>query len=318
MIKILQGNEEINSNGGNILIGALLQLKTLEKLNMMQTGRIKHGEIGHRDILKLAAGLLSLGRSNFADVELFCNDPLFKETLNLSKVPSAETLRQRLNDLALCNEDQTLIDDCVVEMLQKVRDFGKIETSYGQYIPLDIDVSVMLQPNCKKEGVSWIYHNAMGYAPIFCHVGTHRYMLANELRKGSQHSTKGAVEFVSRCIKNARRIGFSAEELLVRVNSGHDDADFRIGGPDAAADLKAVDPRQHDVQQSHLGIRVGPEPFQCLLAGLSLDHIVARPAEIDNNEAADAGFILQNQNFLHESSSISISCPLRTIPCRSG
>lgn len=226
MIKILQGNEEINSNGGNILIGALLQLKTLEKLNMMQTGRIKHGEIGHRDILKLAAGLLSLGRSNFADVELFCNDPLFKETLNLSKVPSAETLRQRLNDLALCNEDQTLIDDCVVEMLQKVRDFGKIETSYGQYIPLDIDVSVMLQPNCKKEGVSWIYHNAMGYAPIFCHVGTHRYMLANELRKGSQHSTKGAVEFVSRCIKNARRIGFSAEELLVRVNSGHDDADF--------------------------------------------------------------------------------------------
>lgn len=226
MIKIQQGNEEINSNGENILIGALLQLKSWKKLNMMQAGRIKHGEIGHRDILKIAAGLLSLGRSNFADIELFRKDSLFKEALMLSKVPSAETLRQRLNDLALCNDDQTLLDDCIVEMLQNVQEFGKIETPYAQYIPLDIDVSVMLQPNCKKEGVSWTYHNAMGYAPIFCHVGTYGYMLANELRQGSQHSANGAVEFVTRCIKNARKIGFSAKELLVRVDSGHDDADF--------------------------------------------------------------------------------------------
>ena len=59
MIKIQQGNEEINSNGGNILIGALLRLKSWERLNMIQTGRIKHGEMGHCDILKIAAGLLS-------------------------------------------------------------------------------------------------------------------------------------------------------------------------------------------------------------------------------------------------------------------
>ena len=132
MIKIRQGNEEINSNGGNILIGALLRLKSWERLNMIQTGRIKHGEMGHRDILKIATGLLSLGRSNFADIELFRKDPLFKESLCLAKVPSAETLRQRLNDLALCNGDQTLIDDCIVEMLQNVREFGKIETPYGE------------------------------------------------------------------------------------------------------------------------------------------------------------------------------------------
>lgn len=226
MIKIQQGREEINSNGGNILIGALLQLESLEKMNKMQTTRIKHGEIGHRDILKIAAALLSLGRSDFADIDLYRKDPLFKEALNLHKIPSAETLRQRLNDLSLCNEDQTLMDDCVIEMLKKVEDFGKIQTAYSQYIPLDIDVSVMLQPNCKKEGVSWTYHNENGYAPIFCHIGTHGYMLANELRNGSQHSANGAVEFVNRCIANAWQIELNPQELLVRVDSGHDDVEF--------------------------------------------------------------------------------------------
>lgn len=226
MIKIQQGREEINSNGGNILIGALLRLNSWEKTNRMQTKRIKHGEVSHGDILKIAAALLALGRNDFADVELFRKDPLFKEALNLRKIPSAATLRQRLNDLGASNENQTLIDDCLVEFLRKVDDFGSIETEYAQYIPLDIDVSVMLQPNCKKEGVGWTYHHANGYAPIFCHIGTQGYMLANELREGSQHSAKGAVEFVARCLDSAQRIGLRMEDLLVRVDSGHDDKNF--------------------------------------------------------------------------------------------
>ena len=76
MIKIQQGGEEINSNGGNILIGALLQLKSLDKMNTIQTKRIKHGEVSHCDILKIATALLALGRNDFADVDLYRNDCL--------------------------------------------------------------------------------------------------------------------------------------------------------------------------------------------------------------------------------------------------
>lgn len=226
MIKIQQGREEINSNGGNILIGALLQLEALKKMNKIQTTRVKHGKISHCDILKVAATMLSLGRSDFADVDLYRHDPLFKEALDLPKVPSAETLRQRLNDLGLCNKNQTLLDGCIVELLQKVADFGKIQTEHAQYIPLDMDVSVLLQPNCQKEGVSWTYHQAHGYAPIFCHIGTCGYMLSNELREGSQHSSKGAVEFLKRSIGLAKRIGLPTEQLLLRADSAHDDADY--------------------------------------------------------------------------------------------
>lgn len=226
MIKIQRGREEINSRGGNILTGAMLQLKSWDKINTMRTKRIKHGEISHSDILKIAAALLAQGHSDFADIDLFREDSLFKEALKLRKIPSAETLRQRLNDLGLCNSGQTLIDDCVVEILRKVNDFGKIRTEYAEYTPLDIDVSVMLQPKCQKEGVEYTYHNAMGYAPIFAYIGSQGYMLANELREGSQHSEKGAVEFVRRGMDLARRIGQEMDQLLVRVDSGHDDCKF--------------------------------------------------------------------------------------------
>ncbi len=225
-IKIAQGNEEINSTGGIILVGKLLALNAWEKINDMTTARIKRGEISHGDILKIAAALLALGKTDFVDIDLYRNDPLFKKALDLKKIPSAETLRQRLNDLGLLNCGQTMIDSCLVELLKKVKDFGEIQTQYGSYIPIDIDVSVMLNPDCKKEGVSWTYHNENGYAPIFAYLGTHGYMLANELREGSQHSAKGAVEFADRCIDLAKRIGLELEKLLVRVDSGHDDKDF--------------------------------------------------------------------------------------------
>ena len=99
--------------------------------------------------------LLAQGHTDFEAIDLYRNDPLFKEALSLETIPSSGTLRQWLNDLGLCNNGQTLIDDCLVELLRKVENFGKIQPGHAQYIPLDIDVSVMLQPNCKKEGVRW-------------------------------------------------------------------------------------------------------------------------------------------------------------------
>ena len=96
----------------------------------------------------------------------------------------------------------------------------------GSYIPPDIDVSMMLQPDCHKEKVSWTYHNAPGYAPIFCYAGTQGYMLGNELRPGSQHCLNGAIDFTWRCISKAVKLGLKAEELLIRADSGHDAGDY--------------------------------------------------------------------------------------------
>ena len=148
----------------------------------MTTSKTKYGEFSHGDIAKMAVTLLANGKSDFADINLYRNDSLFKTVLNLKKVASSATFRQRLNELGKFNSTQALLDEHIVNHLLKVPDYGKLTTTADSYIPLDIDVSVMLQPDCHKDKVDWTYHNALGYAPIFCYLGTHGYILGNELR----------------------------------------------------------------------------------------------------------------------------------------
>jgi len=227
MYKIEQGSEEINSNGGIALAGALFaKLNSLQAIDQMSMESTKKGRTPHSGILKTAAGLLVLGRSDFADVELFRDDPLFRDALGLDSVPSEETLRQRLDDIALNDRVRPLLDDATVELLSLVDEFGEEKTATGSYVPLDIDVSVLDNSGSAKENVAWTYKNVVGYAPIFAYLGTEGYMLANELRQGSQHSANGAVEFAERCLDLAGRAGVAPARTLLRVDSGHDDKKF--------------------------------------------------------------------------------------------
>ena len=51
-------------------------------------------------------------------------------------------------------------------------------------MPLDMDVSVLVNDDCRKERVGFTYHKVNGYAPIFATLGTNGFQLANELRPG--------------------------------------------------------------------------------------------------------------------------------------
>jgi hypothetical protein len=52
------------------------------------------------DIVKSMTALLCLGKSDFEAIEPFRADRFFKSALNLSKVPGAVWLRQRLDAIA--------------------------------------------------------------------------------------------------------------------------------------------------------------------------------------------------------------------------
>jgi hypothetical protein len=277
MYKIEQGGEELNSNGGILLIGTILDsLKGLEKIDEMTMGTIQKGRTSHSGILKSAATLMALGRNDYADIEYFHEDPLFKDVLGLTQVPSEEALRQRLDDIAMVNETQTLLDDATVEILSKVDEYGTEKTEHSSYIPLDIDVAVQDNSGSHKEGVSWTYKNVDGYAPIFGYLGTEGYMLANELRNGSQHSAKGAVEFGTRTVDMALRLGIQAKQLLVRVDSGHDDAKFisMLLGKDVKflvkRNLRKESPEQYLAIARRVGYKVksreGKNVYRCVLS----------------------------------------------------
>jgi len=226
-VKIQQGSEEINSTGGISLIGGLLnRLESIKKTDSMQTSKIKTGKIKHSGIIKTVAGLFALGRNDYADVTPFRKDSFFRDCLKLNAVPSEATLRQRLDELALLQELFALIRSGNVELLEKATEFGFEETPHGKYIPLDIDVSPFDNSGSNKEGVSWTYKNHDGYAPIFAYLGTHGYMLNCEMRPGSQHSNKGALEFIRQCLDMAEILGVDLKNILVRLDSAHDDVEI--------------------------------------------------------------------------------------------
>ena len=223
-VKVQQGREEINSIGGISLIGGLLNsLKNFKKVDSIRMNKVKTGKIKHSGILKTVAGLFALGRNDYADVTPFRKDSFFRDCLKLNAVPSEETLRQRLDELALPQELFALIRSGNVELVGKAPEFGFEKTSHGKYIPLDIDVSPFDNSGSNKEGVSWTYKNHDGYAPIFAYLGTHGYMLNCEMRPGSQHSNKGALEFIRQCLDMAEMLGVNLKTILVRLDSAHDD-----------------------------------------------------------------------------------------------
>ncbi len=225
-VKVQQGKEEINSIGGISLIGGLFNsLKNLKKVDFMRMTKVKTGKIKHSGILKTIAGLFALGKNDYADISPFHDDVFFRDCLQLPAVPSEETLRQRLDELALAQEVPSVIQFSNVDLLKKVPYFGAEKSAHGKYIPLDIDVSPLDNSGSNKEGVSWTYKNHDGYAPIFAYLGTHGYMLNCELRPGSQHSNKDALEFIRHSLDMVEELGIDLKTILVRLDSAHDCAE---------------------------------------------------------------------------------------------
>lgn len=224
-IKVKQGREEINSIGGICLTGSLLcGLEKIKMADKMQMEGTKKGWNSHGDILKSGAGLLSLGKTDFADITVFGKDEFFRDSLGLKSVPSESTLRQRIDELALNPEVLELVLKSNIELLERVDNFGVEETPYAEYIPLDVDVTPQDNSGSNKEGVSWTYKKFDGYAPIIAYLGTDGYMLNCEERPGSQHSNKGALEFLKESFDAVEELG--AENTLSRLDSAHDDAEI--------------------------------------------------------------------------------------------
>lgn len=151
--KITQSKEDIIATGGIAMVGALLKdNRGLARVDKMTTDRIKKGWISNSGIIKSVVGLFTLARTDFADIELFRDELAFRLALELERVPSEETLRQRLDLIAKLNSRQTLLDYAMRDLLRKVESFGTVKIGKHKLIPLDIDVAALLNPGCKKEG----------------------------------------------------------------------------------------------------------------------------------------------------------------------
>ena len=219
--KLKTGKGELNSTGGNHLLGILLERHAQQSIPVNFQPR-RSDAIADRDILLTQIGLLCNGRNDFNDVDLYRNDELFMNAFGLETVASEPVFRQRFDDLPAARTHAALRDLNI--RLLSTRTFGQVDADGMLLVPVDIDVSPFDNSGSSKQGVSFTYKLHDGYAPIFAYVGTEGYMLDCELRPGKQHCQNGTPEFIHRSVKILKSLGLEGQ-CLFRLDGGNDAAE---------------------------------------------------------------------------------------------
>ena len=170
----------------------------------------------YSDLLRSYLGLLCLGKSDYEPKRAMRDDDHFKKSLGITNMPSAEWLRQRLDEEAEKYLD--LANTCSVTMLKN----GKAHptTLDTGHIPLDVDVFPKDNFGTKEEKVSYTYKEYFSYAPRAANLGLKGWCPEVELRPGSQHCQEGFTDYNKRVFAKARVL--TNKKSLVRLDSGRD------------------------------------------------------------------------------------------------
>ena len=216
-------NERIIPASGLAVVGTLLgKSGFIKKLNRMDitSNRSQH-QIKNGDIVLTYLGMLCMGKPYFEAVHEMDDDKDFYKTALFitRRIPSEETLRQRMDDIG-DSLRQTILEQNVEMLLA-----NKIQPTAlaNGLVLVDIDVTPMDNSKSKKEGVSRTYKGFDGYTPMMAYIGTEGYAINFELREGKQHCQKGTVEFLLETIKLCHKL--TDKPLLIRLDSGNDSID---------------------------------------------------------------------------------------------
>lgn len=219
-IKVVFSNERlITPSGLNIIGGMLGKSDFVKRCNRIPVDKKRsEAQIKDGDVLLSYIGLLCQGKVEFEAVREMQDDPDFYESaLGITRsIPSAETLRQRMDDIGSSLRPQIL--EANVDMFRAHGvEPSALET--GE-VPVDIDVTPMDNSKSHKEGVSRTYKGFDGYAPPMAYIGTEGFLVNTELHEGSQHCQKGMPEFLKETLHLSHKM--TDKQLLIRMDSGND------------------------------------------------------------------------------------------------
>jgi hypothetical protein len=215
---ISETDDILVSHAGLALAGALLQRTDLRRrLDALEVEGLQRPMMPHGEVLLSMIGLLCLGKSDYAAIEPFRRESFFARSLGLSRLPSEETLRQRLDQLGTV--PLAILHEETAGMLRA--NAPALTPCHRGRVPLDVDVSPWDNSGTKKEGVACTYKLCDGYAPIFAYLGLEGYLIHSELRPGDQHCQRGTPAFLDQAVTLAREV--TDAKLLVRMDAGNDD-----------------------------------------------------------------------------------------------
>jgi hypothetical protein len=206
---------------GLVSIANYLNSKNV-KFHIDRASKIKKssGVITDYDIIKTLIALITLGKTDFNDVEQYRDDKFFKNLLNLKEVPSEGTIRQRFEtyDESMWTSIRQINADLLVGHFSD----QTIEINGKSFVRLDSDVTPLNNSASKKEGVGRTYKHFDGYAPMISYAGRSGFMINNELRPGKAHSNcPGTVEYFAQTIELAKQV--KQHDWIAFCDSGNDD-----------------------------------------------------------------------------------------------
>ncbi len=223
-LKVVYSNERLITPSGLNIVGGMLGKSNFVKwCNRIPVDKKRsEPQIKDGDILLTYIGLLCQGKVDFEAVREMHDDPDFYESaLGITRsIPSAETLRQRMDDIGSSLRSQILQANVDMFRTHGVEPSALDET--GE-VPVDIDVTPMDNSKSHKDGVSRTYKGFDGYAPPMAYIGTEGFLVNAELHEGSQHCQKGMPEFLRETLRLSHKM--TDKQLLIRLDSSNDAKD---------------------------------------------------------------------------------------------
>ena len=222
-IEVVFTNERLITPGGLSIVGGLLEKSEFVRFANRMPVKQKRSEpqIKNGDILLSYIGLLCQGKTEFEAVEEMRDDPdFYKGALGIKReIPSAETLRQRMNDMG-----SSLRHNLLQANVSMFRNHNVIPSELPQgMVPVDFDVTPFDNSKTKKEGVSRTYKGYDGYSPMIAYIGTEGFMANCELREGKQHCQKNTPKFMRETLAVCHQL--TDNPLLIRMDAGNDAAE---------------------------------------------------------------------------------------------
>jgi len=217
--KVVNKDDLQTGPAGLILLGEMVRAIELDKIAKAITSG--NPQITAADILRTMIGLLSQGKSDFDHAKAVIGDEFFMNSMSIDRVPSAETYRQKFQELALNKDLETILPELSIKLWKK----SGVENEYikkdqKKWVRVDIDPVIYDNADTKKEGAAYTYNNQFGFSPVFAHFAG-GWMINAKLYPGnfSTHSRE-AIDFVLQSLGFADRM--VEETKLLVMDCGFD------------------------------------------------------------------------------------------------
>lgn len=209
----------ITPSGLGIVGGMLGKSEFVTQCNRIPVDKKRsEPQIKDGDILLTYIGLLCQGKTDYEAVNEMRDDPdYYISALGLRRsIPSAETLRQRMDDIGSSIRGNVLSANV---SLFRTHHVEPTPLKTGE-VPVDMDVTPLDNSKTHKEGVSRTYKGFDGLTSMMAYCGTEGFLANAELREGKQHCQKGTPAFLKQTLRLCHQM--TKHPLLIRMDSGND------------------------------------------------------------------------------------------------